>query len=301
MVSRYSSAAAMKKGTMSRIALTMMCVGVLAIFLHLEKPHRLGAIHATVLDGDYDELVELIKRGTDINAPVERSYDLYNTIFHCLDPMLGQFAPYYNWRNAKINNRNRPVPGTTSLLLAAQQGHREIVELLLDSGADVGVTNDNNVGVVYAATCSGSAHTLDLVLEAGADPTVISLGGLSSLHIAAYTADPSLCKALIAAEIDPNVCDNFGSTPLIWAAGAGRVRNVVLLIDAGGKIDLPNSAGCTAFMAAASQGHLECMRTLLDAGANLYLRDRAGRTALGYVKDLSMREAMRELLGESAY
>ena len=69
--------------------------------------------------------------------------------------------------NPDVNARDRY--GQTGLMLAAHQGHREIVELLISAGADLNVTAKYNLSALMLCIVAGHAAIARLLARAGAD------------------------------------------------------------------------------------------------------------------------------------
>jgi ankyrin repeat protein len=69
--------------------------------------------------------------------------------------------------------------------LAAEKGHKAIVILLLEHGADANIVDNEGHSLVSLATEKGNKEMLVLLLEHGADPTVVDHNGCTLLHLAA--------------------------------------------------------------------------------------------------------------------
>ena len=67
---------------------------------------------------------------------------------------------------ADVNASTRD--GSTALLMAAQSGHAEVVELLLRNGAEVDACRDDGATVLQAAFDSAHEPTIELLVRAGA-------------------------------------------------------------------------------------------------------------------------------------
>ncbi len=102
--------------------------------------------------------------------------------------------------------------GFFPLGLAAFFGHPDAVRLLLERGADVGVTarNPMRVQALHAAVAGGNAEAVTLLLNAGADVNVHQHGGWTPLQGAAAHGDEELVDMLLAHGADPSAT-NEGS------------------------------------------------------------------------------------------
>ena len=137
-------------------------------------------------------------------------------------------------QGGKVAWRNHQ--GLTPFLAAAQNGHKDICNLLLALGSDVN------------ETLPGSQKTA--LLQA-------SLGG----HKASV-------EALLSwgAAVDPQ--DHEGSTPLHVACQEGHLPCVLALLKAGASVTLPRPNGLIAIHIAAAGNSVEVVRTLLEHGCH---------------------------------
>jgi ankyrin repeat protein len=155
------------------------------------------------------------------------------------------------------------VDGETPLLNAVGLENLDMVELLLDAGADV------NMPDVLAS----AAHNFDLLnflIERGAD--VKTFGG-EALREAAFYDNFASVKLLLrcGANINAQGQPKGGQTPLQSAAKRGRLKMVKYLVNAGAEVNASPSLreGFTALQAAAAGGYLEIVKFLLDSGADV--------------------------------
>ena len=127
-------------------------------------------------------------------------------------------------------------PKGKALLVAAREGHLEIVRLLLEAGAD-----------------KDAATTTD---------------GATALLLAAFQGHLEVVRLLLEAGADKDSATTDGATALLVADREGHLEIVRLLLEAGADKDAATTDGATALLLAAFQGHLEVVRLLLEAGAD---------------------------------
>ena len=98
-----------------------------------------------------------------------------------------------------------------------------------------------------AAALNGNPEVINTLLEAGADPKVRSENGFSPLHFAATTNfNPAVVKTLVKAGADPNARSENGFTPLHFAVASGQdfsVPMIAALRDVGADPKIPNDEG----------------------------------------------------------
>ncbi|KAJ8602479.1 hypothetical protein CTAYLR_001210 [Chrysophaeum taylorii] len=122
-------------------------------------------------------------------------------------------------------NASDPETGDTALLLCAQYGAGELVELLVEQNADVNYRLPSGATALHYM-CNGetfSARAVSKLLEFGADPNVPEQhNGATPLHYAADAGDLEVIKVLLRHGADASLVDYTGYDPAGYAKGAGR-------------------------------------------------------------------------------
>lgn len=124
-----------------------------------------------------------------------------------------------------------------------------------------------NNQLIEMAAC-GNVEMMQSLIEAGADVSYVSVFGASALHRAARRGHVAAIELLLKYGADPNITTGSGETPLYEAAYAGKTAAVALLLKAGAN---PNGAGdyYNPVKVAAEYGYNECLELLLAAGASV--------------------------------
>lgn len=185
---------------------------------------------------------------------------------------------------------HRDLDGMTPLLLAAYEGHDDIVELLLEAGADVDETAGPEGGVpaaaavtpLLAAAAMGHMRTVSRLLFWGAAVDAIDSEGRTALCLAAARGSVEVVRALLDRGLDENHKDDLGWTPLHAAACEGHRGVCAILTEQGsmarvGEMDIE---GRTPLILAAQEGHLSTVRLLLDRRSLIDHRAYDGHSAL---------------------
>jgi TonB family protein len=170
--------------------------------------------------------------------------------------------------------------GRTALMLAAQSGSIEAVEVLLARGAKVNETDSTGTAALALASGRGDVAVIHALLKSGANVDMANRSKATPLMFAVQDGHADAASALLKAGADVNKKNAQKATPLLVAAQAGHQDVLAVLLEHGAKVGATNSAGQTALMLVAARGDAEAARSLLASGADVDRRDRAKRTAL---------------------
>ncbi|KAI1381066.1 hypothetical protein F4677DRAFT_440283 [Hypoxylon crocopeplum] len=156
--------------------------------------------------------------------------------------------------------------GRTPLSLACEMGHVELCRNLIMAGADYRIRDE-----IYGQTALGWAiaqghkGVVQLLLNHGADPKDY-LSRTTPLHLAIRQLDVALVKLLLQNGADAKVLDNHtGESALSFASGLGHTSMINLLLSCGAEvIGKDHGSGWTPLHHAVSQGHLPALEILVS-------------------------------------
>ncbi|MCJ1262547.1 hypothetical protein MMC22_002417 [Lobaria immixta] len=204
--------------------------------------------------------------------------DLHHDIFHSItSPPTPLFlACYLGWPSIilvlktfpDIDWNKKTSTRETSLQIAANKGHVEIVKLLLNAGAGVNIENFFGETALHYAPSQGNLETLKLLLDAKADISIQGRYEQTALDTAAAKGYLEIVKLLLNARADVNIRDRWQNTPLHQAVSQGHVEVVKLLLSARANVNIQDSGGETPSYRAAEKGNLEIAKLLCTAGAD---------------------------------
>ncbi|KAI1092542.1 ankyrin repeat protein [Rostrohypoxylon terebratum] len=128
----------------------------------------------------------------------------------------------------------RTINGQTPLMLAApSRRNKEMIELLLDKGADPDARDDVGRSLLFYLAKNVGLRSLErLISDERVELDLRDYYGSTPLSIAARFGNQELVKRFLATDkVDVNSKDNFGRTPLWWTTRNGHFRISELLLD----------------------------------------------------------------------
>lgn len=179
------------------------------------------------------------------------------------------------------------------LKMAAQMGHLEVVDFLLDAGADPDADEDGEA--VQEAAKNGHIEVVRALLEAGADANVGD-----GMHHAVAGNRPEIVKLLHQYGSDVNkplpekpwkdpetgVNYGFGWTALHVAARWGQTSMIDLLYHLGSDLASKDPKGDTPLHVAVKYPQIWFVREILKFCPDLTLQNNDGKTVVDLVEDL---------------
>ena len=178
--------------------------------------------------------------------------------------------------------------GETALMAAAFNGLHKIVKLLLQAGADVNSTDESGNTALLVAVSDGNRKDIwksdceSILHEEAGDGALLKAEADIKIDNKDFENYPECVEALLEAGADVNIKNKTGITALSYAAHEGATAFITALLKAGADVNLNNLDGSTALTRATAQGHSDIVKVLLDAGAEVNL-DTA--TAAIYCRD----------------
>ena len=174
----------------------------------------------------------------------------------------------------------RIARATSYLSDAVQLGNRQIVQVLLEAGADPNFRIDGKDPALLALSEKSSPELVHDLILAGAKLNARDSYGYNALMTAAGSSSIAVLRELIEAGSPVTATNSAGETALFAAARSNSSEALLLLLDAGTNINTQNENGETALMVAAYEGTLDKFKALLARGADANLVNDDGKTLL---------------------
>jgi len=181
---------------------------------------------------------------------------------------------------------------TISIHRAAWEGNIKAIGQHLAAGKDVNAKDDlyGDTPLLWA-TGFGHKEVIKMLIDKGANVNSKAEGGWTPLHYATGGNDQEIVKLLIAKGADlnsKNAKDQI--TPLHWAAWRGHKEVAELLIIKGAAINTKNKSGGTPLHNAAWKGHKKIIDLLIRKGADLNAKDIDGKTPFNWAEEANRKE-----------
>ncbi|KAH8744645.1 ankyrin repeat-containing domain protein, partial [Hyaloscypha finlandica] len=210
--------------------------------------------------------------------------------------------------NVDVDCRNKML--STPLIEAAKNGHRGIVRLLLEKGAEVNAQNHFGNSPLSLAVEYGHDLVVEEILtrqKLDVDPTQWdgTYSGRTPLHWAAEKGYEKIARSLLENGASVNARTAYGNSPLSLATEYGRDLVVVEILKRQELYVNPRQwdgtySGRTPLHWAAEKGYEKIMRLLIGRGADVNARDKAGRTPFTEAAEKGHIDIMRLLLENGA-
>ncbi|NXV92463.1 ASB3 protein, partial [Calonectris borealis] len=258
---------------------------------------RCSAVGLAAREGNVKMLRKLIKQGYSIDVPDNRGWvPIHEAAAHnsseCLR-LLVRAAPSDDYINSKT------FEGMCALHLSARHGSLESVRVLLEAGADPNEVTTEATTALFLAVENGHADIVNFLLQHGANVKgPHSWSGWNSLHQASFQGCTEIMKILLEKGASKECKDDFGITPLFVAAQYGKLESLRLLVSHGADVNCQAKDRATPLLIAAQEGHAECVELLLSRGAdpNLYCNEDNWQLPIHAAAEMGHKEILELLI-----
>jgi ankyrin repeat protein len=189
----------------------------------------------------------------------------------------------------------------TALLFAVDGGHGEIVDYLLEQGAELLVHDVDGDGALHWAAYAGREKIARRLIDLGLPVDDLDLARRSPLHYAAMRGHAGVARLLLERGADINLQSHTGETPITYAVLGNHFDAAAVLLMTGADLEIRDDYGRTPLLLAAREtGNADMARLLLKYGANVNATDKFGDTPLTLTAWRGFTDAIAVLLEHGA-
>jgi len=170
-----------------------------------------------------------------------------------------------------INSGSRDIKhiGNKALILAAANGDKNIVELMLEHGVRINATDEKDLTALSHAIIQGKTEIVKLLFDQGATVNKADPYGRTAVILAILHEQTEVIKIL--AETDC-ICR--------LAKSKDNLKELEILLQHGANINATDKSGVTPLHYAIRRGQTEVVKFLIDHGADVNIEDKWGSTPL---------------------
>ncbi|XP_061586358.1 poly [ADP-ribose] polymerase tankyrase-1 isoform X3 [Cololabis saira] len=207
-----------------------------------------------------------------------------------------------------VNAKDMAGRKSTPLHFAAGFGRKDVVEHLLQTGANVHARDDGGLIPLHNACSFGHAEVVSLLLCQGADPNARDNWNYTPLHEAAIKGKIDVCIVLLQHGADPNIRNTDGKSALdladpsakavltgeykkdelLEAARSGNEEKLMALLTplnvnchaSDGRKSTSQKMLSTPLHLAAGYNRVRIVQLLLQHGADVHAKDKGGLVPL---------------------
>ncbi|KAF4546032.1 uncharacterized protein LTHEOB_4684 [Lasiodiplodia theobromae] len=229
-----------------------------------------GKASEAAWDANHDEIARwLMDQSTQSEAETVRKKDQGDNPLYlaALSGRLDEVQTLLEHHDVNIRGGTYGSP----LQAAAYDGHKKVVQLLIDNGADVNAQGGEQGSPLQAAAYDGHESVVRLLINNGADVNAQAGSQGNALHIASKHGHVGTMRVLLSHGAKTDIHDEPYGTILhaVLFAGHSDTEVVRLLLEYGAPINAYNIDFGTPLVLAASQGNIAIAQLLVDNGAKV--------------------------------
>ena len=184
------------------------CIGVFSANAG-EVDSGLSPLVSAIISDDYDAA----KRILNSRKSESETFKGSPVLLFALNPSCKPNFTKLLLQNGANPNAREVGTETTPTLEALAQGNMKCIDLLIEHGGNVSLSDANGSGAAYKAVASGNLRAVELVASMGVDLDAPRADGTTSLMYAARAGEVDMVKYLLKSGADECRKNKHGMTP----------------------------------------------------------------------------------------
>jgi len=223
---------------------------------------NIRGLYLAALQGNIMKAELILKEGAGVN----KLAGYRGTALHAAVSM-----NHFNMVELLLNNGadiNAIANDRTPLVIAARKNNFKMVRFLIEKGAELNVSRDTEGTAIHAAISRNNLTIGEFLVEKGADIS-IRAGDLGNfLYDAVTMRNLEMVEFLLERGADINAAAEGLGTPLNRAITVGNLRMVEFLLERGADVNAAARGRSTPLQIARSQENKQIVELLLEKGAD---------------------------------
>lgn len=130
-------------------------------------------------------------------------------------------------QNPKVVNSIN-ARGSSMLILASYSGNNQVAKFLIENNCDINYVSDNGTALM-ASVVKGNKDLVELLIKSGANLNLTDTNGLTALIYAVQFKNIEMLKLLLEHHADKSLVDKNGKTAFEYAVFSGNEEIISLL------------------------------------------------------------------------
>ena len=219
------------------------------------------ALVMSAFNGDVKNMERLIADGADINEQAKVS-----PLMAAADNGQAAALALLLKKGARVNDR-AVFNGMTALHFAGRKGFLEILEILIQSGANLEITDNDGFTPLWSTAFVNKEEAIEFLLKKGANINHLDKNGNNIIAPAAANGSNHVIRLLVGRGVNPGNKNKFQRTALFDAIEHNKRDTVRLLISYKVDVNGRTTSGKSPLDAARQAGFSDIVRILEEAGA----------------------------------
>ncbi|XP_046377760.2 ankyrin repeat domain-containing protein 50-like isoform X1 [Haliotis rufescens] len=289
--------------------LTMACVGghvdivksilTMSSAPNINRPRKDGRtpLMWAALQGN----LEVFNYLTSENADLFLSDNDEQNILHCAcrGGHTGIVNEVISKTRIDINSSDRY--GRTAMMVAAEHGHKDVFDLLVENSSDISHTDKRGKNILHVACLGGHVDMVECVLSEGAfDINCREKYGITPLMCAAFNGHRDVFAFLKGKNADASLLSHTGKNILHVACMGGHlgmVQHILSMVTV--DINSQGQDGRTPLMLATQREQRAVFDLLVQKGADLSQVNKKGNNVLHLASKIGSMEIVQHVLREN--